>query len=59
MVGASLCGNDEVITDDCAEVSGDPAWRGTLSADRGNASLSIVARLLLRTIEDGKRFLLF
>ena len=54
MVGASLCGNDEVMTDDCAKVSGDSAWRGTLRAGRGNASLSMVARLLLRTIEDGK-----
>ena len=47
MVGASLCGNDEVITDDCAKVSGDLAWRGTLSVDRGNASLSIVARYVV------------
>jgi len=59
VVGASLGGNDEVITDDCDKISLGPVWRGTLSADRGNASLSMVARLLLRTIEDGKRFMVF
>jgi len=51
VVGASLRGNDEVITDDCAKVSFGLEWRGTLSAGRGNASLSMLARSMLRTIE--------